>query len=81
MYYACEKRFRAIWTPSEHHYKLTMSQKQDFGRFSHCNYDVKRKSPKLEMKMASNQKMQENKLASKFNFIIEKRSPVLKFSL
>ena len=67
MYYACVKCFRAIW----HHYKLTMSQKQDFGRFSHCNYDVKRKCPKLEMKMASNQKMQEFKEFKEFIQILE----------
>ena len=50
-----------------------------FGPFSLVNRD-RQKMADLLMKMASNQKMQENKPTLKFNFTIEKRWPVSKFS-
>ena len=50
-----------------------------FGPFSLVNRDWQ-KMVNLQRKMASNQKMQENKPTLKFNFTIEKRWPVSKFS-
>ena len=50
-----------------------------FGPFSLVNR-VRQKMADLLMKMASNKKMQENKSTLKFNFTIEKRWPVSKFS-
>ena len=50
-----------------------------FGPFSLVNRD-RQKMADLLRKMASNQKMQENKPTLKFNFTIEKRWPVSKFS-
>ena len=50
-----------------------------FGPFSLVNRD-RQKMADLQRKMASNQKMQENKPTLKFNFTIEKRWPVSKFS-
>ena len=50
-----------------------------FGHFSHVKKG-KHRIADLVMKMASNQKMQENKPTLKFNFTIEKRWPVSKFS-
>ena len=50
-----------------------------FGPFSLVNRD-RQKMADLPRKMASNQKMQENKPTLKFNFTIEKRWPVSKFS-
>ena len=50
-----------------------------FGPFSLVNRD-QQKMADFIMKMASNQKMQENKLTLKFNFTIEKRWGVSKFS-
>ena len=50
-----------------------------FGPFSLVNRD-RQKMANLLMKMASNKKMQENKPTLKFNFTIEKRWPVSKFS-
>ena len=51
-----------------------------FGPFSLVNRD-RQKMADLLMKMASNQKMQENKPTLKFNFTIEKRWPVSIFEL
>ena len=50
-----------------------------FGPFSLVNRD-RQKMADLLRKMASNQKMQENKPTLKFNFTIEKRWPDSKFS-
>ena len=50
-----------------------------FGHFSHVKKGKQRLAD-LVMKMTSNQKMQENKPTLKFNFTIEKRWPVSKFS-
>ena len=50
-----------------------------FGPFSLVNRD-RQKMADLLMKMASNQKMQENRPTLKFNFTIEKGWPVSKFS-
>ena len=50
-----------------------------FGPFSLVNRD-QQKMADLLRKMASNQKMQENKPTLKFNFTIENRWPVSKFS-
>ena len=50
-----------------------------FGPFPLVNRD-RQKMADLQRKMASNQKMQENKPTLKFNFTIEKRWPVSKFS-
>ena len=50
-----------------------------FGPFSLVNRD-RQKMADLQRKMASNQKMQENKPTLKFNFTIEKRWTVSKFS-
>ena len=50
-----------------------------FGPFSLVNRD-RQKMADLLRKMASNQKMQENKPTLKFNFTIENRWPVSKFS-
>ena len=49
-----------------------------FGHFSHVKKGKQRIADWV-MKMASNQKMQENKPTLKFNFTIEKRWPVPKF--
>ena len=51
-----------------------------FGPFSLVNRD-RQKMADLLRKMASNQKMQENKPTLKFNFTIEKRWPVSIFEL
>ena len=51
-----------------------------FGPFSLVKRD-RQKMADLLMKMASNQKMQENKPTLKFNFTIEKRWPVSIFEL